>query len=58
MKQFSLREQMADPQILAQMQARMNELSAQTADLAQGLARANAAFESQKQRLTSAEQEL
>ena len=49
---------MADQQIVAQMQARINELSAQTAELVQGLARANAAYESQRERLTSAEQEL
>ena len=49
---------MADQQIVAQMQARINELSAQTAELVQGLARANAAYESQRDRLTSAEQEL
>ena len=40
------------------MQARIQELSAQTAELAQGLARANAAYESQREHLTSAGQEF
>ena len=40
------------------MQARIQELTGQTNELAQGLKRANAAFESQQERLVNNEAEL
>jgi predicted nuclease with TOPRIM domain len=48
----------ADPQLVAQMQARIQKLTAQANELAQGPKRANTAFESQQERLAQNETEL
>ena len=48
----------ADPQLVAQMQARIQELTAQTTELAAGLKRAQDAFESQRERQVQSETEL
>ena len=48
----------ADPQMVAQMQARIQELTAQTTELAAGLKRAQDACESQRERQVQSETEL